>query len=73
MKSILRRSVSATACAVLVGLGLLIAGLGASVLVLLAFFGLAAAGLALLAAPFAQMVRPRDLDPENRSQATATI
>ncbi len=55
MKAFLNQAASTAAGIVLFVVGCVMAGLGLSVMALLALFALAAAGLAILAAPFVSL------------------
>jgi len=72
MKSFLNKAASNVAGVVLFFVGLVLAGLGLTVVALLAFFAMAAAGLAILATPFIPLA---DLtaDDGDRRQDTATV
>ncbi len=71
MKTLLNKTASTLSGAVLFCIGGLMAGIGLTVIVLLAMFGLAAAGLAILAAPFVASARP-DWLQEERAEAAAS-
>jgi len=64
MKSIFNKTASFAAAAVALVIGGAMAGLGLAMLAVLAMFALAVVGLALLAAPFAQMRERRAHDIE---------
>lgn len=64
MNTLLTKAASAISGVALFCVGCLMAGLGLSVVALLALFALAAAGLALLAAPFVALAQPATRDDE---------
>lgn len=71
MKTLFDKAASTLSGVALVCIGGLMAAIGLSVVALLAMFGLAAAGLALLAAPFVA-ASTRDRQEDDRAQAAAT-
>lgn len=64
MKSLLTKVISTAAAAVVLFVGCMMAGLGLTVIAFLAMFGLAAIGLALLAAPFMAVPKQDSEDAE---------
>ncbi len=77
MKTLINKITAAVAGAVLFAAAVAMAGLGFMVLGALALFGCLALGLALLAAPFAQlsekMSRDADIDPAANPAAEAAV
>jgi hypothetical protein len=73
MKTMMTKATSAVATAILVGVGLTIAGLSLGAFVFLALFGLAAAALALLAAPVAEFLMGAEQTEEAATQTTAQV
>ena len=71
MTTLLDKAASTLSGVALFCIGALMAGIGLSVVALLAMFGLAAAGLALLAAPFVASADPERAG-EKRSGAAAS-
>ncbi len=71
MTTLLNKAASTLSGVVLVCIGGLMAGLGLAVVALMAMFGLAAAGLALLAAPFVASSTP-NWTAEDQSAAAAS-
>ena len=64
MKSLLTKFVASVAGAVLLCLGVVTAGLGVTVIAVLAMFALAVAGLGLLGAPFVALLQSDAGDAE---------
>ena len=71
MTTFLKKASATVSGAVLFCIGCAMAGIGLSVIMLLALFGLAAAGLALLAAPFVTQTDADQPDAEP-TESTAT-
>ena len=71
MKNLLTKITASVAGAVLVCLGFVLAGLGISVVAILAMFVLAAAGLGAIASPFVSLLEPTETGDEQLND-TAT-
>lgn len=71
MKSFLDTVTSTLAKAALVVFGLVAAGMGVAVFVLLALFGFAVGALALLASPFVSVLCRVEQEPEDATQTGA--
>ena len=67
MKSLLAKTTSTAAGAIVILVGCAMAGLGLTVIAVVALFALAAFGLALLARPFVAWAKPNGADLENVS------